>query len=61
MLLVAPIGFLSDHVEVLYDIDIEAQRIAAGTRVTLRRTASLNDQPLFIRALCEIVQQEEKA
>lgn len=54
-LLVAPIGFVSDHVEVLYDIDIEARRIAAAEGIHLQRTASLNDQPLFIRALSEIV------
>lgn len=58
-LLVSPVGFLSDHVEVLYDIDIEAQRHAAEAGVTLARTVSLNDQPEFIQALAEIIQTEE--
>jgi protoporphyrin/coproporphyrin ferrochelatase len=58
-ILVAPIGFLSDHVEVLYDIDIEARHIATAEGVELRRIPSLNDQPRFIQALSEIIQQGE--
>jgi protoporphyrin/coproporphyrin ferrochelatase len=58
--LVAPIGFLSDHVEVLYDIDIEAQRIAAEEGIRLSRIAMLNDQPAFIQALKEIIQRGEQ-
>jgi protoporphyrin/coproporphyrin ferrochelatase len=58
-ILSAPIGFLSDHVEVLYDIDLEAQHVAQQCGVTLRRIASLNDQPLFIQALREIIVEEE--
>ncbi len=54
--LVASIGFLCDHVEVLYDIDIEARRVAAQAGIHLERTASMNDQPLFIAALAEIIQ-----
>jgi ferrochelatase len=57
--LVAPIGFLSDHVEVLYDIDIEARRTGEEAGLILRRTASLNDQPHFIQALKNIIQEEE--
>ncbi len=56
--LVASIGFLCDHVEVLYDIDIEARRLAAQVGIHLERTASMNDQPLFITALAEIIQSE---
>ena len=56
--LVASIGFLCDHVEVLYDIDIEARRLAAQAGIHLERTASMNDQPLFIAALAEIIQSE---
>jgi protoporphyrin/coproporphyrin ferrochelatase len=58
-LLVAPIGFLSDHVEVLYDIDREARQIAAAEGIDLRRTTSLNDQALFIQALREIILDQE--
>jgi ferrochelatase len=55
--LVAPIGFLCDHVEVLYDIDIEARHTAARAGIQLERTASMNDQPVFIEALAEIIQR----
>ncbi|HXM53825.1 MAG TPA: ferrochelatase [Candidatus Dormibacteraeota bacterium] len=53
--LVCPIGFVADHLEVLYDIDVEAQQWAAGHSVELRRTASFNDRPVFIEALAEVV------
>jgi ferrochelatase len=53
----APIGFVCDHVEVLYDIDILFCRYAAERGLTLRRTESLNDCPLFIRALAELARQ----
>jgi ferrochelatase len=53
--LVAPIGFLCDHVEVLYDIDIEARGIAAQVGIELERTPSLNDHPAFISALANII------
>lgn len=55
-LLVSPIGFLSDHVEVLYDIDIEAREEAQELGVFLARTRSMNDRPLFVEALAEIIQ-----
>jgi ferrochelatase len=52
--LVAPIGFVSDHTEILYDIDIAAAEAARVRGLELRRTASLNTAPLFIRALAEL-------
>jgi ferrochelatase len=53
--LVCPIGFVADHLEVLYDIDVEARSWAAGRGVEIRRTASFNDRPAFIQALAEVV------
>lgn len=53
--LVCPIGFVADHLEVLYDIDVEARSWARAHGVELRRTASFNDRPEFIQALVEIV------
>jgi protoporphyrin/coproporphyrin ferrochelatase len=53
--LVCPIGFVADHLEILYDIDIEAQAFARRHGITLQRTASLNERPEFIRALAEII------
>jgi ferrochelatase len=50
-----PIGFVSDHLEVLFDIDIRAQALAHELGLNLIRTASLNDDPAFISVLADIV------
>ena len=50
-----PIGFVSDHLEVLFDIDIEAQGIASDVGLNLVRTASLNDDPNFTSILADVV------
>ena len=55
--LVAPVGFVSDHLEILWDIDVEARERAAELGLGLERTASLNDDPAFISALAELVRQ----
>ena len=52
--LVAPIQFLADHLEVLYDIDIGARRQAEGAGLTFRRIESLNVTPRFIAALADV-------
>lgn len=48
---VCPVGFVSDHLEVLYDVDIDAARVAAEQGVRLVRTASLNADPGFMEIL----------
>ncbi len=55
--LVAPIGFVSDHLEILWDLDIEARERAAELGLELDRIESLNDDPAFIRALATLVRQ----
>jgi len=55
--LLVPIGFVSDHVEILWDIDIAFRRFAEARGILLRRTESLNDSPAFIRALASVVEQ----
>ena len=55
--LVCPIGFVSDHLEVLYDVDIEYQQLAAASGIQLERTASLNASPLLIEALVALVEE----
>ena len=50
-----PIGFVCDHVEVLYDLDIEARQVADAIGVRLVRAATVNDHPLFIRMLADVV------
>ncbi len=55
--LVAPIGFVCDHTEILFDIDIQAAGIARQIETTLRRIESLNTLPTFISALEDIVRR----
>jgi ferrochelatase len=55
--LVAPVGFVSDHLEILWDLDVEARERAAELGLELNRIESLNDDPAFIRALAEIVEE----
>jgi protoporphyrin/coproporphyrin ferrochelatase len=55
--LVAPVGFVADHLEILWDIDVEARAKAAELGLELDRIASLNDDPRFIRALGELVRR----
>jgi protoporphyrin/coproporphyrin ferrochelatase len=52
---VVPIGFVSDHVELLYDLDVEARKIASAHGLTLHRAAAVNDHPAFIGMLAELV------
>jgi ferrochelatase len=52
---VMPLGFVCDHVEVLYDLDVEARATAAGIGLTLYRAAAVNDHPEFIAALADLV------
>jgi ferrochelatase len=50
-----PVGFVSDHVEILYDIDIEARRIADSLGMRLERPPSLNNDPRFIQQLASTI------
>jgi protoporphyrin/coproporphyrin ferrochelatase len=52
---IQPIGFLCDHVEILYDIDIGFKQFAEKEGLRLWRAESLNDSPLLAKALAEIV------
>jgi len=56
-ILVLPISFVSDHVETLYEIDMLYSEMMAKKGVRLIRTPSLNDRPLFINALSNLVEQ----
>jgi ferrochelatase len=58
---VAPIGFVCDHVEVLYDLDIEAQRTAAAVRLGLVRASCPNDHPTFIRMMSDVIRKNIEA
>ncbi len=52
---VCPVGFVSDHLEVLYDLDVEARRVADSVGVALVRTRSLNDDPAFVALLARVI------
>ena len=53
--LVVPIGFVCDHTEILFDIDVQAAREAERLGLALRRTESLNTSPTLIRTLADLV------
>jgi len=52
---IAPIGFVCEHVEVLYDLDIEAKKIAADLGVEIIRASCPNDRPTFIRMMANVI------
>jgi ferrochelatase len=54
-LVVCPVGFVADHLEILYDIDIEARAVAHQAGIRLERARSMNDDPTFIRGLADLV------
>jgi ferrochelatase len=56
-----PVGFLCDHVEILYDIDIAFRRLASELGLKLWRAESLNDSPVLVKALVEVVSGRYKA
>ena len=53
----APIGFVCDHVEVLYDLDVEARAVAAEVGVRFHRAQTANDHPAFIAMLADLVER----
>lgn len=53
--LVAPVGFVSDHLEILWDIDVEAREKATQLGLELERIESMNADPAFIRALAGLI------
>jgi ferrochelatase len=53
---VCPVGFVADHLEVLYDIDIEAQATARELGLRLVRARSMNDDPTFIAAIADVLE-----
>jgi ferrochelatase len=52
---VSPLGFVCDHVEVLYDLDVEARAIAEASGLAFHRAAAVNDHPEFVLLLAEQV------
>ena len=59
--LVAPVGFVCDHLEILWDLDVEAREKAAELGLELDRIVSLNADPEFIDALVALVKKASRA
>ncbi len=53
--IVAPIGFVCDHVEVLYDLDVEARQRARESGMEFHRASAVNDHPWFVEMLADLV------
>ena len=53
--ILAPVGFLIDHVEVLYDLDVEAAAVASEIGLTIARAGTVGDHPLFLDMLADVV------
>jgi ferrochelatase len=58
---VVPVGFVSDHVELLVDVDIRARAVADDLGVRLERPPALNDDPVFVEALAGLVRARAEA
>ena len=52
-----PVGFVSDHVEILFDIDVKARAVADELGVRLERPPALTDDPLYIATLVEVIEE----
>ena len=51
---IAPLGFVADHIEVLYDLDTEAAAVSKEINLSISRAETVNDHPKFLDALAEI-------
>lgn len=52
---VAPIGFVSDHMEVIYDLDVEAQRVAKEVGINMVRAGTAGKHPAFVKMIRELI------
>lgn len=56
-IVVAPIGFLSDHLEVLYDLDVEARQLCDGLGIPMVRAATVGTHPRFVAMIRELIEE----
>ena len=54
---IAPVGFVSDHMEVIYDLDVEARKLANELGLNLRRAATAGTHPLFVKMIRELIME----
>jgi len=53
--IICPVGFVCDHIEVLYDLDLEAADVCAGLGLLMARAEAVNDDPLFLDMMADVV------
>jgi ferrochelatase len=53
--IICPVGFVCDHIEVLYDLDREAAEVCAGLGLPMARAEAVNDDPLFLDMMADVV------
>lgn len=56
--MIAPVGFVADHLEILYDIDVECAARAAALGIEMHRIPSANATPLFVQAVAAVVKAQ---
>ena len=56
--IIAPIGFVADHLEVLYDLDTEAADLCRAMDLPMQRASAANDHPAFLNLLAELIRNE---
>jgi len=56
-LIIAPIGFISDHMEIIYDLDTQAKNLCIALGINLVRSATVGTHPRFIKMIKELVDE----
>lgn len=56
-LVVAPLGFISDHIEVLFDLDTEAQQLCGQLGIQMVRAETVGTHPRFVQMICELIEE----
>ena len=56
-IVIAPIGFVSDHMEVIYDLDVEAKQLAEELKLNMRRAATAGTHPFFVKMIRELIME----
>ena len=56
-MVLAPIGFVSEHIELLYDLDHEAVEVGRQLGLTMARARTVNDDPVFIEMMADVVRR----
>jgi ferrochelatase len=59
-IVIAPVGFISDHMEIIYDLDIEAKDVAIELGITLVRARTVGNHPTFVRMIRELIEERLK-